>query len=159
MMNTMSNRSRILVDPAVQWSIAGRIIGHWAMLLLCLVTINMMVGLLTAAGQTSFVEGLKTAAMSQTRTLVVMFLLVPLFLRDTLKLSNRFAGPMYRLRVALKSMSGGEIPAPIKFRTGDFWLEAADDFNIVLAKYQKLEEENAALKTELEELREEQVAV
>ncbi len=150
----MSKRSKILVDPAVQWSIAGRIIGHWTLLLVCLVAINIMVALLMAAGQMSFGQAIKAAAMSQTKTLGVMFLLMPLFLRDTLKLSNRFAGPMYRLRMAIKSITEGDLPTKIKFRTGDFWQEAADDFNVVLDKYRALEEENAALKAEIESLRE-----
>jgi len=149
----MSNRSRILVDPAVQWSIAGRIVGHWMLLISCLIIINVMVGVLTAVGQTSFGRALTNAAMAEMRTLAVLLLLMPIFLRDTLKLSNRFAGPMYRLRTALKSMSSGGVPKPIKFRQGDFWLEAADDFNTVIADYESLKRENQQLKTQIESLR------
>lgn len=155
----MSNRSRILVDPTVQWSIAGRIISHWLVLLMCLVSINMMVAVLTSIGQTSFMGALMTAAQQEIRTFCVMLLILPMFLRDTLKLSNRFAGPMYRLRTALKSMAEDDMPTPIKFRTGDFWQEAATDFNTVRSKYESLEKENETLKSELEMLRNEQVAV
>ena len=97
--------------------------------------------------------------MSQTKTLGVMLLLLPVFLRDTLKLSNRFAGPMYRLRSALKSIVSDGTLKPIKFRDGDFWQDAAADFNLVLSKYEGLSEENAALRAELETLRQEQFAV
>jgi nitrogen fixation/metabolism regulation signal transduction histidine kinase len=153
----MSKRSKILVDPPVQWAIAGRIVGHWMMLFSCLITINVMVGVLTSVGQTSFGRALTNAAMAEMRTLAVLLLLMPIFLRDTLKLSNRFAGPMYRLRTALKTMSGGEVPKPIKFRTGDFWLEAADDFNAVRSNYESLQSENDALKAEIESLRRDEV--
>lgn len=145
----MPNRSKILVDPPVQWSIAGRIVGHWGMLILCLITVNIMVGVLTAIGQTSFGRALVNAAAVEMRTLVVMLLLMPIFLRDTMKLSNRFAGPMYRLRTALKSIADGAMPAPIKFRDGDFWLEAADDFNAVRDEIESLRAENEKLKAEL----------
>ncbi len=154
----MSKRSRILVDPPVQWAIAGRIIGHWMLLLSCLITINVMVGVLTAVGQTSFGRALSNAAMSEMRTLAVLLLLTPIFLRDTLKMSNRFAGPMFRLRTALKKMSAGESQGPIKFRQGDFWLEAADDFNTVRSNFESLQSENEALKAELESLRRDQVS-
>ena len=59
----------------------------------------------------------------------VMLLLLPVFLRDTLKLSNRFAGPMYRLRIALQSLAAKQSASPIKFRAGDFWQEATTDFS------------------------------
>jgi hypothetical protein len=88
-----------------------------------------------------------------------MLLLLPLFLRDTLKLSNRFAGPMYRLRMALKSMVSEGTLKPIKFRDGDFWQEAAEDFNVVASKFDELQAENSALRAELQSLRQEQVAV
>ncbi len=129
------------------------------MLLLCLVTINMMVTVLTEAGQMSFFEALKVGTISQIKTMGVMFLLMPVFLRDTLKMSNRFAGPMYRLRIALKKMAGEDVPAPIKFRDGDFWQEAADDFNTVRSQFDSLKSENAALKAELDSLRAEQIAI
>ncbi len=155
----MSKRSRILVDPTVQWSIAGRIASHWLLLLTCLITINMMVGVLTSVGQTSFADAIKRAAMLETRTLGVMLLLMPVFLRDTLKLSNRFAGPMYRLRMALKSMTRDEDPGNIKFRNGDFWLDAADDFNTVRSKYEQLQAENESLRSEIDSLRNQEVPV
>lgn len=158
-MSVMPQRSKLLVDPPVQWSIAGRIVGHWMMLLTCLIMINMMVAVLTTIGQTSFIEAFRRAAVSEVRTLGVLLLLMPIFLRDTLKMSNRFAGPMYRLRMALKSMAGHDLPAPIKFRNGDFWQEAAEDFNTVRSQHESLQKENETLKAELETLRKERVAL
>lgn len=129
------------------------------LLLACLVTVNIMVGVLTSVGQTSFAEAIKRAALAETRTLGVMLLLMPVFLRDTLKMSNRFAGPMYRLRMAFKQMAAGELPGPIKFRDGDFWQEAAEDFNVVREQCESLRDENESLKAEIQALRDEQVAV
>ena len=127
------------------------------LLISCLIIINVMVGVLTSVGQNSFGRALTNAAMVEMRTLAVLMLLMPIFLRDTLKLSNRFAGPMFRLRTALKTMSSGQVPGPIKFREGDFWLEAADDFNTVRADYESLQRENEELKTQLESLQRDEV--
>lgn len=147
----MSKRSRILVDPQVQWSIAARILGHWVLFLVCLVSISAMVRIMVAAGDQPFGEAWRSAAMAQVPILGVMLVLLPVFLRDTLKLSNRFAGPMYRLRTALQALSAKESIGPIKFRTGDFWLEAATDFNTVLEELQGLREENQVLRERLAE--------
>ena len=61
-------------------------------------------------------------------------LLLPLVLMDCLRLSNRFAGPMVRLRVAMHRLANGEPVKPVKLRDGDFWCEFAEDFNRVLAR-------------------------
>ena len=53
---------------------------------------------------------------------------------DCLRLSNRFAGPMVRLRVAMQGLANGEPVKPVKLRDGDFWCEFAADFNRVLAR-------------------------
>ncbi len=150
----MSKRSRILVDPKVQWSIAGRILCHWVMFLVCLVSISAMVRIMAAAGDQPFADAWRAAAVAQVPILCVMFLLLPVFLRDTLKMSNRFAGPMYRLRTALRALSEKQSISPIKFRTGDFWLEAASDFNTVMEELQTLRQENKTLKSQLADQRE-----
>lgn len=150
---SQSQRSRILVDPAVQWSIAGRILGHWVLFMICMVAIGAMVRIMGSAGQQPFGEAWRAAALAQVPVLGVMFLLLPVFLRDTLKLSNRFAGPMYRLRTALRSMAEHKTVNSINFRSGDFWQEAATDFNTVLGQIDDLKKENEALKAQLEESR------
>lgn len=146
---TQYQRSRILVDPKVQWSIAGRILCHWALFLICLISIGTMVRVIAGAGSQPFSESWRSALVSQIPNLGVMLLLLPVFLRDTLKLSNRFAGPMYRLRTALRTVAQEEECNAIKFRDGDFWHEAATDFNVVLGQLKTLQAENAALKSKL----------
>ena len=39
----------------------------------------------------------------------------------------------------------------INFRSGDFWQDAAADFNTVLTKFEELRQENEALKAELKQ--------
>lgn len=142
-------RSRILVDPKVQWAIAGRILCHWVMFLVCLISIGAMVRVIAGAGNQPFGESFRAAMATQIPIIGVMLLLLPVFLRDTLKMSNRFAGPMYRLRTALRTVSESKECSPIKFRDGDFWHEAATDFNIVLGQLNTLKAENDALRAQL----------
>ena len=48
---------------------------------------------------------------------------------DTIRLSNRFAGPVSRLRNAMRKVADGGSYEPLKFRGNDFWTELADDYN------------------------------
>ncbi|GAA4469358.1 hypothetical protein GCM10023156_61270 [Novipirellula rosea] len=155
----MSKRTRFLVDPKVQWSIAARVAGHWAIFLMCLVSINVCVRVFAAVIHQPLWDALQSALVAQAPIVVVMFVLLPVFLRDTLVMSNRFAGPMYRLRTALAALAGGESIKAIKFRTGDFWLSAADDFNLVLVQLNSLKDENEQLRNEIDALRNERVGV
>lgn len=72
--------------------------------------------------------------------LIVFMLLVPYFAYDSFKMTNRFAGPMYRLHQTFRSHLAGEPFRPIKFRDGDYWQQVAEDFNQMMAR---LEEEAA----------------
>jgi hypothetical protein len=67
-------------------------------------------------------------------------LVLPLLLLDVLRISHRFAGPMYRLRNALRDAADGKQVPPVKFREGDFWCEMADEFNRVSARLRDLEQ-------------------
>ena len=147
----MSERERILVDPKVQWSIAGRVLMHWTLFVVCITSISVMVRILSAVGDQPLSSALQAALRSQIPIFGVMMMLLPVFLRDTLKLSNRFAGPMYRLRNALKSLNETGSTTPIRFRTGDFWQESADDFNQALEQIDDLRRENESLRKILED--------
>lgn len=144
-------RSRLLVDPRVQWTIAARLLIHWATFFACVISISTMVRLVFLSAEGGFMECLRTSLSMQMPIFIVMMMLLPVFLRDSLKLSNRFTGPMYRLRTTLRSMAQKEDVGPIKFRDGDFWMEAAIDFNIVLQQLDQLKAENESLKARLAE--------
>lgn len=149
----MAKRSRILIDPKVQWALALRVLGHWGMLIVCLLLINSMISLMMMAGEKPLPTAVSEAFRSQTPLLLVLAVLIPVFVRDTIKLSSRFAGPMYRLRMGLSAINDAEKPVssiePIKLRDGDFWTAAATDFNQVLKSMQDMTAENERLKKEL----------
>lgn len=58
-----------------------------------------------------------------------LMLLAPLFAYDLIHISNRFVGPMFRLRRELRKLSNGEIVSPMYSRQGDFWADASESFN------------------------------
>lgn len=49
---------------------------------------------------------------------------------------HRVAGPVYRFKQVFAKVNRGEIPPPIRLREEDFFTEAADEINRVLARLQ-----------------------
>jgi hypothetical protein len=62
----------------------------------------------------------------------VILCMTPIYLWDMVKLSNRFAGPIMRLQRSMRSLAEGAPVGKLAFRPGDFWLDLADDFNLLV---------------------------
>lgn len=58
-----------------------------------------------------------------------LMLLVPVITYDLLRVTNRFAGPVFRLRREMQRLVDGESEHPLSFRDGDYWVEIAGTFN------------------------------
>jgi signal transduction histidine kinase len=65
--------------------------------------------------------------------LIVAIALLPVFVLDAVKLSNRFTGPIFRLRRTLATLAEGKPVRPLEFRSNDFWRSLANDFNQVVS--------------------------
>ena len=137
----MSNRrTKYWIDLAVQGSIVRRILCHWLVFFtLCMLLLPIWRVVSGAEVIGPFSTLLMQAWVETGPAFVLMLLLLPLFVWDTVKLSNRFAGPMYRFRSALRHAAAGEHVAPVNFREGDFWKEVAKDLNIVLERLNAVE--------------------
>jgi hypothetical protein len=148
-------RKKLYVDPVVQLQLMRRIVMHWlsffgiaVVLALCFEMLfeNPFEPLSALVGGVFERHGL---------LLIALLALIPAFVYDTIKLSNRFAGPMLRFRRAITQLGEGETIEPLKFRDGDFWKDLADDFNRVLARLAKAEadrNENAADEAEADDV-------
>ena len=71
---------------------------------------------------------------------IVMAALFPGFMLDTVRFSNRFVGPVGRLRRHLQQLSRGDT-SECSFRGDDFWVEAAAEFNAVADLVKSQQEE------------------
>ena len=128
-------RSQFIIDRSVQGALAKRVVAHWccffALTVLSLMTLEYFLGdpSLTFAGHANVVWG-KYAFF-----FILMLAIMPTFIYDTLKMSNRFAGPIHRLKVSLRGLAdGSEEVSDLKFRENDFWRELSEDFNRVKAR-------------------------
>lgn len=153
-----NRRRKYSIDSAVQGALTRRLLCHWlAFCGLCTLILPIWQVINGGALKGPFLVLMQEAWIEMIPVFVLMVLLLPMFVWDTIKLSNRFAGPMYRFRTVLRSMAAGENVRPIQLRRGDFWTDVADDINAVAQRLEGLKqkpsresqvEENQAEKTE-----------
>jgi hypothetical protein len=132
-----SKRKNYFVDRSVQGAILLRLVMHWGLFVVTAAAFLYFVELLTGAPR----EAGRNLVARHGPTVLAVLVLAPIFLRDLCKLTNRFAGPMVRLRRAMHDMAEGRKVAPVQLRDGDFWKEFAVDFNRVVERVQNSKRE------------------
>jgi hypothetical protein len=126
----MRFRRKLFVDPKVQGALVIRAVGYW---FFCLLTMSLALVLwrLWTGPARLFYEQFDELWQWYGPAAVASLLVLPLVVIDVVRLSNRFAGPLYRLRREMRKLAMGEPVRALKFRDGDFWIEFADEFNEV----------------------------
>lgn len=145
MIGKLLKRQKLFVDAAVQGALIGRVIFYWVT---CLITITLMLlcWQIATGPARLFYTHMEELWFHNGPALVASFLLLPMVIVDLLRLSNRFVGPLVRLRRGWSSLAQGEPVLPIHFRKGDYWQEFADHFNATSARIQDLEAQVRILK-------------
>ncbi|HUY91281.1 MAG TPA: hypothetical protein VMV10_21260 [Pirellulales bacterium] len=128
-------RKKFLVDYDVQGALAARTAFYWFG---CTVmTIGVAALLKLVSGRT----GLQTPyadLWGLCRPIAIASLvLLPVIVYDMVQLSNRLAGPIMRLRRAMRQLAQGEPVETLSFRDDDFWREMAGEFNALAAELQE----------------------
>jgi len=141
-MSKKKMRSKRFVDPVVQGMLLRRATRYWFLSLA-------LVGSMTVLGWIFVTPGIGALVSSRMQlsallsafavAVGVAVLLLPLALWDLVRVSNRFVGPMFRLRRLMQQASRGEQVDAIRFRDGDVWQEFADAFNAMNERLQLLE--------------------
>jgi hypothetical protein len=128
-------RRQLFVDPKVQGALVVRVVLYWVA---CLLTMTLMLlcwRILTGPAR-MFYTHFDDMWFFYGPALIASFLLLPLLVVDVIRVSNRFAGPMLRLRRSMRQLARGEPVEPIRFRDGDYWHDFADAFNTLAARIQ-----------------------
>ena len=143
-MSRTSRRKTHLVDPETQISLLKRITLHWLSFVVstCMALLMWLMLFEQEPGQ-SWSDLFALFLQRYAPFLIISAAMLPVFLRDTLKLSNKFAGPIQRLRRAMSNLAEGSHVDPISFRKGDFLQGLATDFNQVLSRCQGIPEREA----------------
>ena len=135
MSNKKAMRKHLFVDPKVQGALVTRVVLYWG---ICLITVTLMLlcwRIVTGPAR-MFYTHFNDMWFFYGPALVASVLLLPLVIVDIIRLSNRFAGPMLRLRRSMRELTRGEHVEPVEFRDGDYWQEFADEFNALAAAIQ-----------------------
>jgi hypothetical protein len=133
-------RTKHFIDSNVQGALARRIIFHWVMFLSVASFVAFVLQVLSNPFR-PIGEHVQDLWWSQGPFLLVTFFLLPVFIVDSIKLSHRFAGPIFSLRRTIRAVAQGETPRPLKFRRRDFWHDLAEDYNAMLVRLGALEEQ------------------
>jgi hypothetical protein len=126
-----SIRKKTYVDPKIQGMLVRRLVIHWTTFLIVASGVVFCVQLLSDPFR-PLGEHFQQLWWMQGPFLLVFVLLLPVFVLDTIKLSHRFVGPVYRLRQTIRQIAEGNTPPPLKFRDFDFWQDMAQDFNVMV---------------------------
>lgn len=132
-------RGRLYVDARFQGALALRVVVYWIFTALA-ITLMLLCGRILLAPTRYFYLRFDDMWLQHGPALIASLVLLPVVLMDVLKLSNRFVGPILRLRSAMRALARGEMVEPIKFRKDDFWQEFAGEFNAIAAQMHRLRE-------------------
>lgn len=153
-----NRRSRKLIDRKVQGRLVVGIAAHWLlyfMLILCAIP---MWHIITVSGFTKpFPTVLADSWAEMTPVFLFLAAVLPIFIWETIKFSNRFVGPMYRLHRTIRDINGGAPFRPIHFRENDFWHDVADDFNTMMKRLTEQDAGESVSKKSEEQAREEEL--
>ncbi len=128
-----NQRKKLFVDRKVQGTLLLRVVLYW---IYCLAAVILLVACWAVITEkpASSTELFQRLAVHYAPGILASFLLLPIVLWDFLRVSNRFAGPMVRVRWTLQKIAEGEDVQPLSFREGDFWHEFSEDFNAAMLK-------------------------
>ncbi len=130
------DRKRLYVDSKVQTALLARVVLYWCAYLAAVAACILVWRIVTGPARV-FYTHFDDMWFHFGPAVVVSFLLLPLLLWDMLRLSNRFVGPLTRLRERFRMGANGQEVPPIHFREGDFWHEVSEEFNAMVAELQQ----------------------
>lgn len=133
-------RKKKFIDANVQGALARRIILHWVVFIAVASLASFLLQVLSNPFR-PIAAHLRDSWLTHGTFLVTLLFLLPVFIVDTIKISHRFAGPVFALRRAIREIVQGKPARRLKFRRRDFWHDLADDYNAMLLRLELLEDD------------------
>ncbi len=130
-------RKRLLVDPAVQGALVARVTVYW---FVCLITIFFLLlcwNIIAGPARPPWRQ-LDGMWFHYGPVFVASLFVLPIVLIDILRFTNRFAGPIYRVRRIMREAASGKSVAKVRFRADDFWKDFAEELNGLLTEMERL---------------------
>jgi methyl-accepting chemotaxis protein len=153
-------RKKLFVDSAVQGTLLLRIVVYWCFSVFAVCLFMLCARALVTPGE-SFTDYFAFGEFFAKHGTVVLAsaLLVPLIMVDVLVVSNRFVGPLFRLRRSMRNLAAGETVRRIEFRQKDYWHDLSHEFNAISEYIEDLQRQLAEAQAKAGEPRDLQSAV
>ncbi len=135
---TGHKRRQLFVDASVQGAVLRRVVIYW-FLGMAVVLLGLLCYRITTGPARPFYTHLDDMWFHYGPVFIATLLMLPVVAYDCVKLTHRFAGPMFRMRRAMKTLAQGKTTHPVHFRDNDFWRDFAEDFNSLLARTEQVE--------------------
>jgi hypothetical protein len=121
------NRKRLVIEPAIQYSLVRQLVAQWCLHLTATVLLLIMLQILLGGIFQPWQYHFQRLWPMVASLVITLAFLAPAFIVSSLKLSNRFVGPIHRLRQLLRDLADGKPCEDLKFRKGDYWQELATE--------------------------------
>lgn len=133
----LPTRTQLFVDPEVQGALVARAFLYWVACTMSIALLLLCWRILTGPVRPLWFH-LENMWFFHGPALVASLIVLPVAIMDMIRVSNRFAGPMTRLRQSMRALAKGRSVAPIEFRKNDFWYEFAEEFNALVREVEEL---------------------
>ena len=131
-------RGSWFIDPQVQKAIAWKVVTYWAAALLFMI-LPLALYRSIVSPEKNFVMQVIEVITSHWPVIVTMSLLLPFAIFDVIRFSNRFVGPVFRLRKELEGFEESGKINHLEFRENDYWSELSDGINSLAGRINDLE--------------------
>lgn len=131
-------RKKLFVDKRVQGVLIRQLIVHWVVAALVMFLYLLILQIFSTPEKLSFSGYLSIMWEKYSILLIALASVFPVFVYDSIKLSNRFAGPMVSFRNNLEKLAKGEDVRVLNFRKNDFWHGLSGDLNAVARRMELL---------------------
>ena len=145
-------RKQNFVDKHVQGALLRRIFLHWLVFFFVVTMSVVMLQAMLGDPAQSLTTRLRHEMGEFIFMGVILLALFPAFMLDTIRFSNRFVGPIARLRRHLRQLGSGDTDR-CQFRENDYWAEMAGEFNEVAVLVDSQREQLQTQESEIERLK------
>ncbi|HEX3870110.1 MAG TPA: hypothetical protein VHV77_06730 [Pirellulales bacterium] len=120
-------REQLFVCPTLQGRLVLRVLLYW-LACITLTWMSMLAWRMFVDPEAPLVDHVRALSGYLIAAMATGLILLPVLIVDVVHLSNKFFGPLVRLRAAMRRLATGERVMPLHFRRGDFWHEFAVEF-------------------------------
>lgn len=122
------SRSKLVVEPAIQYSLVRQLIVQWILHLIASVLLLTILQVFLGGPFQPWEFHWQRIWPAAASLSITLLFLAPPFILSSLQLSNRFVGPIHRMRHMLRELAAGRQADRLAFRSNDFWQEVAGEF-------------------------------